>query len=197
MSTSRATLAVYRRALRLYPKPFRDEYRDDLMGLLADQLDDEPTWRVVGRSAVDLALTVPARHLEARMNREPTAAVAFLFALSAVGSIVVGRFAGDPYALLGCSGVGIIAACLAAATALRARALTTPVPVSAHWWKVLASGGALLVTLIAVTTVTGELPDGGWMVAMITGLTSFLLMATGVVLGIAHLVGRTARHAPA
>jgi hypothetical protein len=42
MSDEQFIVAVYRRAIRLYPKRFREEYRDDLVALLADQLRDEP-----------------------------------------------------------------------------------------------------------------------------------------------------------
>ena len=49
------TLRVYRLLVRLYPRRFREEYGPDLVGLVADQLRDEPTWRVLARSAVDLA----------------------------------------------------------------------------------------------------------------------------------------------
>jgi hypothetical protein len=189
-----ASLAVYRRALRLYPKRFRDEYGDDLVLLLGDQLGDEPTWRVLTRSAVDLALTVPARHLEARMDRTPTPVVPLLFGLLAFASMGVALFVGHPFVLLGGSAVSVTAICLAVLAALRARAIKIPVPISAHWWKVLASGAGLLATLIVVTTATGELPEGGWMIAMITGLTAFLLTACGRVLGIARLVGRSPDH---
>src|SRR4029450_6980833 len=75
MSAHRRTLGAYRLAIRLYPKRFREEYGPDLAGLLADQLRDEPAWRVVARRAVDLPLPVPTRHLEARMARTPTAPV--------------------------------------------------------------------------------------------------------------------------
>lgn len=53
-----------------------------------------------------------------------------------------------------------------------------------RWWKLLI-GGAGLFALVAVTTATGELPSGGWFVAMFVGLTALVLMATGIVLGVA------------
>jgi drug/metabolite transporter (DMT)-like permease len=54
-----------------------------------------------------------------------------------------------------------------------------------RWWKLLSAGVVLLGALVVVTTITGELPQGGWYVAMATMLTSFALIGTGVVLGIA------------
>jgi hypothetical protein len=43
------------------------------------------------------------------------------------------------------------------------------------------------------TTATGELPDGGWLIAMITGLTAVLLIGAGIALGIAHVAARPHR----
>jgi hypothetical protein len=54
-----------------------------------------------------------------------------------------------------------------------------------------------LAALILVTTATGELPAGGWFVAMITGLTALVLIGAGLVLGVAHLAGRPSRRATA
>jgi hypothetical protein len=75
MSRHQRTLGAYRLAVRLYPKRFREEYGPDLVGLVTDQLREEPTWRVLGRTTVDLALTVPTRHLEAHMSRSATTLV--------------------------------------------------------------------------------------------------------------------------
>jgi DMSO reductase anchor subunit len=50
----------------------------------------------------------------------------------------------------------------------------------------------LLAALIALTTATGERPEGGWPIAMVTGLTALVLLGAGVVLGIAHLASRRA-----
>jgi hypothetical protein len=179
--------------VRLYPKRFRDDFGPDLVQLVADQLDDEPTWRVATRSAVDLALTIPARHLEARMHRSSTPVVPLLFAALAVASLVAAATASSPIVLLVSCGVGIAAGSLGLVAALRARALTAPVPLSAHWWKVLGGGAALLTALFVVTGVLGDLPDGGWMVAMTTGLAALLLMAAGLALGVAHLLTRPVR----
>ncbi|HEV8627486.1 MAG TPA: hypothetical protein VG034_23870 [Acidimicrobiia bacterium] len=65
MSAARYAAGVYRRLLWLYPRRFREEYGNDLVLLLTDQLRDEPAGRVFGRAAVDLALTIPAACLGA------------------------------------------------------------------------------------------------------------------------------------
>ncbi|HEX9969540.1 MAG TPA: hypothetical protein VGB03_05320, partial [Acidimicrobiales bacterium] len=61
-------LGAYRRLTALYPRSFRQEYRADLVALFAAQLGDEPAARVWLRTARDLAVSVPARHLEAHMQ---------------------------------------------------------------------------------------------------------------------------------
>jgi hypothetical protein len=191
MTTPPRTLRAYRLLIRLYPKGFRDEYGTDLVGLVADQLRDEPTGRVLARSAVDLALTLPTRHLEAHMARTSTPLIPALFGALALSAVIVGATIGHPVVLLACIAVGVAAGWLGLLAAHRARPLTQPRPTTAHWWKLLAAGAGLLAALIATTTATGELPDGGWLIAMIIGLTALVLLGAGIVLGIAHLAART------
>jgi hypothetical protein len=189
------TVTWYRRATRLYPRRFREAYGPDLVQLFTDQLRDEAAWRVLIRSAVDLAITVPTRHLEAHMNRSPTPLVPVLFGALALSSVIVGLVVGSPIVLLLCLAVGVSAGALGLIAARGNRGLTEPHPTTAHWWKALVAGGGLLAALIAATTATGELPDGGWLIAMVIGLTSIVLLGAGVVLGIAHLASRPTRRA--
>jgi hypothetical protein len=193
MSARHRTLAAYRLAVRLYPKRFRDEYGPDLVGLVADQLRDEPTWRVLTRSAVDLALTVPTRHLEAHMTRTSPTLVPVIFGAIALSAVAVAIVVGHPGVLLACLAVTVVAGSLALASAHRARPLTEPRPATRNWWKLLAGGGTVLAVLIATTTATGELPEHAWFVAMLTGLTGLVLIGSGIVLGIAHLASRANR----
>jgi uncharacterized membrane protein YedE/YeeE len=58
---------------------------------------------------------------------------------------------------------------------------------SDSWWKFLGSGAVVLALLVAVTTITGELPEGWWVVAMGTLLLSLVSIAFGLVLGAVHL----------
>jgi len=186
-------VATYRRLVRLYPRAFRDEYRDDLVDLLAEQLRDEPAWRVVPRCLTDLALSVPSQHLEAHMDRPLNLVLTTVLGALAAAAVVVGLVVGHPVVLLACTAVALSAAGLALLSYHRARPLTAPRPVTAQWWKPTATGVALLALLIVVTNATGELPEGGWYVAMIVGLAAVLLVAAGLVLGIVHLAGRTTR----
>lgn len=175
-----AALRGYRLLLRAYPRSFRDEYGDDMVALLAHQLRDENIARVVARTAVDLATTIPARHLEARMNRPSTTVLVTTFVVVGAGLAILG----GPIGLA----AAVVLFALAAVTWRRAR------PVVAvddgRWWKLLLAGVALLVSFIVGTTIIGELPDGGWYVAMASLLTSLALIGAGVVLGVA---GRTSR----
>ena len=59
---------VYKALLLLYPRPFRQNYGEDMALLFAEQLRDENRWRVCSRAATDLALTVPTRYLEVIMK---------------------------------------------------------------------------------------------------------------------------------
>jgi hypothetical protein len=186
-------LRLYAMFVRLYPRRFRQEYGPDLVQLVADQLRDEPAWRVAARCAVDLTLTVPTRHLEAHMDRTPTAAGPILFGTLALSAVMVAAVIGHPFILLACLAVAVAAGALGFLAAHRARPLTQPHSATAHWWKLLAGGATLLAALIAITTATGELPDGGWLIAMVSGLTAIVLLAAGTVLGLAHLAGRTQR----
>jgi hypothetical protein len=197
MTTPPRTLRVYRLLVHLYPRRFREEYGPDLVLLVADQLRDEPTWRVLSRSAVDLAVTLPTRHLEAHMDRAPTPLVPAVFGALALSAVIVGATIGHPLILLACVAVGVTAGWLGLLAAHWARPVTQSRPATAHWWKLLAGGAGLLGALVAITTATGELPDGGWLVAMVTGLTAFVLLGAGIVLGIAHLAARTSRGAAA
>jgi len=193
MSTRQSTLEAYRLAVRLYPKRFREEYGPDLVGLLADQLRDEPTWRVLARSAVDLALTVPTRHLEAHMSRSATTLFTVILGAVALGAVVVGVTVGSLGVLLPCLAVAVLAVALALVAAHRARPLTERRPTTGNWWKLLGGGSLVLAVLIATTTATGELPEGAWFVAMVTSFTALVLIGAGIVLGIAHLASRANR----
>jgi len=173
---------AYRALLRLYPRSFRSEYGDDMVLLLRQQLRDENVARVAARAAVDLAITVPVRHLEVHMNRTATTALVITFgALGAALAVV-----GGP--------IGLVAAFALFALAVVTWRRNRPVVAAGdgRWWKLLLGGAGLLATLIVVTTITGELPSGGWYIAMATMLTSFGLIGAGIVLGIAGRIGTRA-----
>jgi len=173
---------LYRAALHLYPRAFRREYGEDMVALIAQQLRDENVARVMARTAVDLAITVPSRHLEKHMHRSSTTALVVAFI---VLGIVLG-VVGGPGGLAAL----VVLFALAAVTFQRSRPVAAP---SDRWWKLLLGGAVLLGGLATVTTATGELGDGWWLAAMVGFVTSFALIAAGLVLGIAARFGtRTA-----
>ena len=167
-------MRIYRTLLHLYPRRFRLDYGDDMVALLEHQLRDEPAPRVMGRAAVDLLVTVPTRHLEAHVPSSTTTPLVITFAAVAAALTVFG----GPIGLAG-------AVMLLALAALIWRHNRPVVAHDSRWWKLLLAGLVLLGALVVVTTIAGELPDGGWYVAMATMFTSFGLIGAGVVLGIA------------
>ena len=195
MSRDRFVVAVYRRLVGLYPRAFRDEYGPDLVGLLAEQLRDEPTGRVAARCLADLALTLPNQHLEAHMERSSNLVVTCALGALAFATAVVGVAVGHPAVLAICLAIAAVTAGLALLNARRGRPVAVQQPAAAHWWKPAVAGLVVLAALVAITTATGELPEGGWFVAMVTGLAGLLLVGTGLVLGLVHLASRPARRA--
>jgi len=196
--TRRGSVAVYRGLLRAYPRRFREEYGEDMTLLLAEQLRDENPMRVWLRALVDLAVSAPTRHLEVRMKNASSRTVPTVFAAIAVGGLLLAAIGGTTIGLVA---IGLIVAVTAGALALiawrRSSDFTTPGTVSSQWWKYVVVGGGMLATLIIVTTITGELPEGGWAVAMLVLLTSLITLAFGIVLGIVHLGTYRRRHAAA
>jgi hypothetical protein len=150
-----------------------------MVALVREQLREEHAARVVGRAALDLLVTVPSSHLEAHMNRSSTTALVITFVAIAAALTVFG----GPIGLAG----AIVLFGLAVMTWRRNRPVVDAG--DGRWWKLLLAGVVLLGTLIVVTTITGELPSGGWYIAMATMLTSFGLIGAGIVLGIAGRFG--------
>lgn len=195
MNSSRA-VGIYRCLLRVYPRRFRVEYRDDMALVFAEQLRNEPATRVWTRSVIDLAITIPAQHLEAHMNRPPNPTVSVVFAALSVTGVVMVVLGGTK---LGIAGFGLavaaVAGMLAVASWRTTRAVTAERPASAHWWQVLLGGVGVLATTIAVLNISGEVPDGWWVPMMLTLLAGIMTTATGLILGVAHLTTRRPRNA--
>jgi hypothetical protein len=152
--STRAHLAV----VRLYPRSFRDEYGTDMAQLFANQCRDEPKSRVWLRCIADLAVTIPARHMEVRVHhRIGDGIVASLFvAVSVCGAVL---------AVVGPTNLGVrslstaIAVCAALLAVVAWRASRSPLPalpMTSRWWHLLVAGGATLAILIAVTTRLGR-----------------------------------------
>lgn len=70
-----ARARVYRGLLYLYPREFREHYRDDLEQAITDLSAELGRRRALSRVALDLAVTVPRYRIEALMKEEHTATV--------------------------------------------------------------------------------------------------------------------------
>lgn len=166
-------MRFYRALLHLYPRRFRLEYGDDMVALLAEQLAAEPASRITRRVAVDLLVTVPTSHLEAHVPTASTTPLVITFAAAAAALTIFG------------GAVGVVGAVLLLLVSLLIWRHDRPVVADdSRWWKLLVAGALLLGALIVVTTITGELPSGGWYVAMVALFTSLGLIGSGVVLGL-------------
>lgn len=187
------SMRVYRGLLRFYPHRFRDEYGHDMALLFSDQFRDESAIRVWGRVLVDLAITLPAQHLEAHMERPPTPTVPILFAATSITGVTFAIVAGSTprIAAFGLA-IAAVAGALAVASWRYARDLTTARSASARWWQILLAGVGTLASTIAVLNLVGEVADEWWEAMLIALLGGILLTAAGLVLGIAHLT--SSRH---
>jgi hypothetical protein len=190
-------VGVYRRLLAVYPRRFRDEYRTDMVLLFTEQLRDEPAGRVWARAVVDLAITVPTRHLEAHMKRPPLRTMPLLFATVSVTGLVFAILAGSNLAMFAVGlTMAVVAGALAAVAWFHTRVLTTPRPVSAHWWKFLAYGAGALAAMIVATAASYEFDDSLWWPMVLVILSAVVTLAVGFALGIVHLIGLRWRRAP-
>lgn len=191
---SHPAVAAYRALTRLYPRQLRHQYGADLVLLLEDQLRDESSVRVVGRTVLDLAISVPTCHLEAHMNRPSPSIVTSVLAVLSVASLLTAIVIGSTVSGLA---LGLLVALSIGSVALvaarRSRPLTAERPLSEHWWKFLAAGVGSVALFAAVTTAIGELPSGGWYFGMAVLFTALATVAAGLVLGVAHLARRGAR----
>lgn len=177
-------LRTYRAAQHLYPRRFRLEYGDDMVALLQDQLRDEPTWRVAGRTLIDLAVTVPVTQVEAHMSRSRTPVlvlVATLLAAVATFAFVEG--------LLGVV-VAVLGVALAALIWRRERPAHERGVMTAKWWIFLLGGAGLLGIVLGAASAAGELSEPAWAITMIGLLTSVALVGAGIVLGLIRLADR-------
>jgi cytochrome bd-type quinol oxidase subunit 2 len=111
--------------------------------------------------------------------------------LTGVGLAIIGGSS------LGMLALGLAVAAVAAGLAMLAwrciRPLAMARPATAQWWKFLTAGVAVLAAVIVITTATGEVDGSMWWPMMISVVCALMLVATGLVLGVAHL----ARNRPA
>ena len=171
-------MRLYRFLLWLYPRQFRREYADDMVAMLMEQVRAERTLRVVGRTALDLILTIPIRHMEVLMPTSSATPLIITLVTVAAALVVFGGAVGLTGAL----------SLIAVAGLVWHRHRPVVARSDTRWWKLLFGGLLLLGTWSVVTISTGELPNGGWYVAMATLFIALALIGAGVVLGVATRV---------
>jgi hypothetical protein len=177
---------VYRQLIRLYPRAFRDEYGDDLVALFEQQCHDERPARVYARTALDLVVTVPIRHLEVPMPRRAPITMIVLYVILAVAGVVTAGLSGTNYVR---GTIGLLVAVLATALAIitwRRNLFTASVDGSGAWWKLLAIGGGLIGSVLVGAQAGLE----QWYLAMTMILAGIASALAGVVLGATRLFRR-------
>jgi len=193
--TGGVSVGIYQHLAALYPKEFREEYREDLVDAFARQLRDESVGRVWLRAIHDLIVTVPAQRLEAHMNRSSASMVAVAALSIAVGVLVLAALSGTGPA----TGIFLLVALVALVIATRSwkapgSAHLAPRGVATSWTKFVVVGGLMLGVTIAGINVApwdnGELPGQLWGVMMLSLVAGIALLAAGLALGIAHGFGR-------
>ena len=65
-----------------------------MVQLFEDQRRDEPAWRVCARSLLDLAITLPAQHLEVHVRRSPAAVVSTMYLTIAAAGVALATVGG-------------------------------------------------------------------------------------------------------
>jgi len=194
MSRDALVTRAYGALLWLYPRQFREEYRDDMVLLVRDQCRDESPWRVLTRSAVDLAITIPKQHLEAHMRRTPPSIVPLGYlalSLAGIGLMIVGG-SSLPAVVIGFA-VAVLSAVLAVIAWRRSAPANEPAAVTASWWKFVVAGPVLFGLVI----LGAGIGINAWFLLILTVLTGVVSIATGLVLGVLHLVGSRVRRNPA
>jgi hypothetical protein len=183
-------LRAYGALIALYPRDFRDEYAADMVQLAREACRDDPPWRVACRVLVDLALSIPTQHLEARMHRSPSPLTPLFYTAVSGAGIVLALAGGTNVALLV---VGLVVAAIAGTLAVVAWRRAAPVGgllPTTHWWKFVVAGPVIIGGVI----VAAELGVDAWFVGMFFVFSALILTGVGLLLGLARL---TARRPPA
>ncbi|MGB5759359.1 MAG: hypothetical protein WBM50_20765 [Acidimicrobiales bacterium] len=186
MNGDRAVVRVYGALVSLYPRVFRDEYGDDMVQLVRDTCDDEPTWRFASRVVVDLALSIPTQHLEMHMKRNPSPLIPLIYTAVAGAGVILAVAGGTSLALLV---VGLTVAVLAAVMAVIAWRRAAPVGGSIqtqHWWKLVLAGPVLIGGVI----VAAEAGVEAWFAGLLTVFLGLILTGVGLLLGLLRLTAR-------
>jgi hypothetical protein len=186
MSREPVAVRVYGTLVGLYPRDFRDDYGTDMVQLVRDQCADEPAWRVFGRAAIDLAITIPTQQLEARMNRTPNHSVPLLYTAVATAGALLAIVGGTNVAMLIVGGCIAVVSGTMAAIAWRRSGPLHGTSTNSGWWKFVIAGPCI----VAVVIIAAGLGVDAWFVGVVAVFFAFVLTGVGLLLGIARLASR-------
>ena len=194
-------LTIYRALTGLYPRSFRDDYREDLAVLFSHQINDGSPLVVWARTIRDLAITVPTHHLETRMHRPTTPVLVGMCTVVTASALALALMlgTGGPAVSIVCLMVAVIAATLGVSAWRAQRPVHESTSFETLWWKFLVAGASLVAATFAGMAIPWpdsiDLGDNAYWLIVITMMTGFMLAALGVLLGVATLL-RHHRHGP-
>lgn len=174
---------------------------EDLVVLFSHQISDESPVAVWARTVRDLAVTVPAHHLEATMHRPPTPVLVGICSVVAATALTLALVLGTGSPAV--SIVFLMVAVVSGAVGVWAWRAQRPIrdvgSFDAVWWKFLVAGVSLVAATFAGMAIPWpnamDLGDNAYWLVVISMMTGFMLGALGVLLGIAAVV-RHHRHGP-
>ncbi len=189
----RTHVALYRATHVFYPRAFREEYGEDLGAVFEEQLDELGAPRCWLRTFRDLLVSIPAQQLEARMKKRGSSHAFVFFLALGIGSVMMTAVIGTSmFAVL--LAIVAVASFAVAITSRRASKPAIALETSSPWKNFLASGGLMLVVIVALINLPPnrgqELSSVGWVAMMLSILISLSLIAYGAMLG-ALQVSRT------
>ena len=180
---------VYRRLLRLYPKPFRDEYATAMRQAHADLRTHGGLRgpRLFLRTAGDLARSVGRLRMEEAMAVHPTrtrAIATILIATAFIALVSFGPLWGIPLMLI-------------LLVYMRRHADDIgPASQSQGLWLALPIVGGALILVGVIANVLGAGDNGWWPLAVGPAIIGCTLLVVTLVLGLAHEVGVRVAHRP-
>lgn len=188
MSREPMAVRVYGTLVGLYPRDFRDDYGADMVQLVRDQCADELAWRVCGRVAIDLAITIPTQQMEAHMNRTPNHLVPLIYMAAATAGTLLAIVGGSNVVMLiigAC--IAVVCGTMAAIAWRRAGPLRgTSTSTNRGWWKLVIAGPCI----VAVVIIAAGFGVEAWFVGIVAVFFAFVLTGVGLLLGVARLVSR-------
>jgi hypothetical protein len=181
---------IFRALLLLHPRSFRREYGAHMLQVYRDARRDDVA--SCTRLTSDIVATLPRHYKEAFVHLNPQGK---LIAAALVVMVAIVAFAAIGGALIALALMLMLAWILTRLLQRRSAA-----PPEGLWWKLTAGGGGLMALVFVVfappwpeswrSAVPGEL---AWWTGFAAVVASIVLMATGMLMGVAQRVSR--RHA--